>query len=30
MARLNYLELPVRDVPEIKAFYSSALWLELH
>ena len=24
MARLNYLELPVRDVPAIKAFYSSA------
>ena len=24
MARLNYLELPVRDVPAVKAFYSSA------
>jgi len=24
MARLNYLELPVRDLPAIKAFYSAA------
>ena len=24
MARLNYLELPVRDVPAVKAFYSAA------
>ena len=23
MARLNYLELPVRDVPALKAFYSA-------
>jgi len=24
MARLNYVELPVRDVPVVKAFYTSA------